>query len=97
MNPARRKGVRSHSHKQDTYGITSWRARVSAGSLLAAMFPEPPRPVVMTGFLSVGVSRSLGPRRGDLDVSPMLPAPPRPVDCMGPVMVSRKGVNLAGR
>lgn len=61
-----------------THAFTSWRKRVSAGSLFLAMLPVPPRPVVTKGFLRIGVSRSVGVSWGDLVASFMLPAPPRP-------------------
>lgn len=48
--------------------------------MFCAILPEPPRPVVTIGVLRVGVSRSEGAIRGDLEASAMLPAPPRPVD-----------------
>lgn len=63
-----------------THGSTSWRARVSTGSVFLAMFPDPPRPVVTMEVLSVGVSRSLAWSLGDSEESTMLPAPPRPDD-----------------
>lgn len=69
-----------------TYGPTSCRARVSAGSLFGAMLPEPPRPVVTTDVFKVGVWRSAGWIWGDLEASAMLPAPPRPVE-MFPVIL----------
>ena len=67
--------------REKTYGSTSWRSRVSAGSVFLAMLPVPPRPVVTTEVLRVGVSRSLGPSLGDMELLTMLPAPPRPEDC----------------
>jgi hypothetical protein len=65
-----------------TYGSTSCLARVSRGSRFGAMLPKPPRPVVTTGVLRKGVSRSEGLTRGDRAALAMLPAPPRPVDVM---------------
>lgn len=62
----------------EAYGSTSWRRRASAGSSVAAMLPVPPRPVVKTLVLRVGVWRSFAERRGWLAVEEMLPAPPRP-------------------
>ncbi len=62
------------------YPSTSWRRRVSYGSSFLAMLPVPPRPVVTTGFLRTGVSRSDGFSLGDCRASAMLPAPPRPCD-----------------
>jgi hypothetical protein len=56
---------------------------------LGAMLPVPPRPVEMTGFLRVGVSRSDGCRRGDWVVSAMLPAPPRPWEEKFDMMIVR--------
>jgi len=68
--------VRIHA----TYGSTSWRSLVSTGSEFLAMLPLPPRPVVTTAVLSVGVWRSSGWRGTFLLLSRMLPAPPRPDD-----------------
>lgn len=41
------------------YGSTSWQRRAKWGSVLMAMFPVPPRPVVNTLLFRVGVWRSL--------------------------------------
>lgn len=76
--------MRHHSQNiswaNNTYGPTSWRMRVSRGSLFLAMLPVPPRPVVTIGFFKVGVSRSDGVIFGDCFASAMFPAPPRPCD-----------------
>lgn len=76
--------------KDRTYGWTSCLALVSIGSRFLAMFPEPPRPVVTTDVLSVGVCRSWGWILGDLALSTMLPAPPRPLlaKCPPPPIVA---------
>lgn len=63
-----------------THGLTSWRKRVSTGSVFFAMLPVPPRPVVTMGFFSVGVCRSEGCNFGEDLASDMLPAPPRPCE-----------------
>ena len=70
-----------------TYGSTSCLFRVSTGSEFFAMLPVPPRPVVTMAVLRVGVCRSSGWMRGDLELSTMLPAPPRPDDWKWPVIV----------
>lgn len=64
--------------KRGTYATTSCARLAASGSLFFAMLPEPPRPVVYTSLLSVGVSSDGGCRSEG--VLPMFPAPPRPCE-----------------
>jgi len=73
-------GVFCFSEQWPTYGSTSWRSLVSAGSEFLAILPDPPRPVVTTAVLRVGVCRSSAWRGMFLLASRMFPAPPRPDD-----------------
>jgi len=88
LNPVSAVSGRDSVARDDvaTYGLTSWSARVSAASVFLAMLPVPPRPVVTTDVLRVGVSRSVGWILADLLESTMLPAPPRPEEARLPLI-----------